>query len=74
MSNTKDALQAAITYCGTQEKLGQAIGVPRVNIAQWMIRGTVPAEWCWRIQKATDDTVTMQDLRPDCFGKRWDAA
>lgn len=60
-----NALQKAIDALGSQSALAKAIGcVPQV-VNNWLRRGSVPAEHCVAIEKATAGVVRCEDLRPD---------
>lgn len=63
-------LKNAIEICGGQTALAKAIGVQQPNIWNWLHRagGVVPAEYCLKIESATNGEVTRYDLRPDVFG------
>jgi len=64
------ALKKAIDITGSQAALGQLIGSPQSTITTWLNRDKkVPAERCLAIQEATQGKVTVNDLRPDVFGK-----
>lgn len=67
----KNGLEKAIEHCGGQTALAKCIGVRQPNIWNWLNRakGIVPAEFCLKIEKATNSSVTRYELRPDVFGE-----
>ena len=58
-----DALSRAIDIAGGQRALGEKCGVWQSAVSNWRVRGTVPAEHCPLIERATG--VTCEELRPD---------
>jgi DNA-binding transcriptional regulator YdaS (Cro superfamily) len=58
-------LRKAISLLGSQEALGKAVGLGQSAVANWLKRGTVPAEHCPLIELATAGQVTCEALRPD---------
>jgi DNA-binding transcriptional regulator YdaS (Cro superfamily) len=58
-------LSKAISILGSQGALGAAVGVGQSAVANWLKRGTVPAEYCPRIESATGGQVTCEGLCPD---------
>jgi DNA-binding transcriptional regulator YdaS (Cro superfamily) len=67
------ALDRAVRLLGSQVKTGRAIGVSPQAVSEVMRRGRrVPAEWCLKLQKATDGAVTAHALRPDLYPKETD--
>ena len=70
MTREMRALERAIKFHGTQEKLARAIGKRQTNITSWLRRdGRAPATACRAIQKSTNGEVTVFQLRPDVFGR-----
>jgi DNA-binding transcriptional regulator YdaS (Cro superfamily) len=62
------ALRKAVALLGSQTRLGRAIGVTPQAVSEVLRRGRrVPAEWCLKIQKATDSAVSASELRPDLY-------
>ena len=61
------ALEKAINYFGNQAQMAEALGVVRMTISQWKVRG-VPPHRAVDIEKATKGAVTRQELRPDICG------
>ena len=73
----KTALERAIEVVGTQTALASAVGgkVQTGHVYYWLKAGSVPAEYCPAIERATraaaaergDDSliVRCEDLRPD---------
>jgi DNA-binding transcriptional regulator YdaS (Cro superfamily) len=61
-----NGLHKAIDYFGTQAALAEAVGVVPMAVTQWLQRG-IPLERCWDIERATNGSVTKEDLRPDRF-------
>ena len=60
-----DALKHAETIIGSQTALARAVGVVPQVVNHWQRRGNVPAEYCPRIERATQGAVRCEDLRPD---------
>lgn len=62
-------LKEAIKICGSQEKLGEAIGWSQDSISIWLRekKGIVPAEAAPKIELATEGKITAHMLRPDIF-------
>lgn len=58
-----DALDRAIEIAGGQKALGAACGVWQSAVSNWKVRGSVPAEYCPLIERATG--VRCEELRPD---------
>ena len=58
-----DALDRAIAAAGGQKALGAACGVWQSAVSNWRVRGSVPAEYCPLIEKATG--IRCEELRPD---------
>jgi DNA-binding transcriptional regulator YdaS (Cro superfamily) len=71
MQNTgMAALAQAVAILGNQSKAAQAIGVSPQAVSEVMRRGRrMPAEWCLKIQQATQGAVTANALRPDLYPK-----
>lgn len=65
-----EALKKAVDIAGSQSALARAIGgkVKQAHVWNWLKAGTVPAEHCAAIERATGGKVTRADLRPDVFG------
>lgn len=59
------ALNKAQQILGSQTALAHAVGVVPQVVNNWHRRGNVPAEYCPRIEKATDGAVRCEELRPD---------
>ncbi|MFN5350064.1 MAG: transcriptional regulator [Polaromonas sp.] len=66
-----DALNRAIVIAGSQKSLADKTGVVQSAVANWLRRGSVPAEHCLAIEIATDGQVTRQQLRPNDHQKIW---
>ena len=70
------SLIKAIEMAGSQSALGRAIGEPQQQIWKWLNPpvnsrvppGQVPPDRCPAIERATDGSVTCEELRPDV---RW---
>ena len=60
-----EALDRAVTICGSQGALAAKINVRQSLIAMWKKRGRVPAEYCPAIERATAGEVRCEQLRPD---------
>lgn len=65
-----NALEKAITICGSQSELARRIGgkVRTGHIHYWL-RNRVPADRCVDIEQATGGKVSRAMLRPDVFGE-----
>lgn len=66
-----DALDKAIRIVGSQKALGEACGVWQTAVSQWRSRGSVPAEYCASIERATKGAVMRWDLRPEDWRVIW---
>jgi DNA-binding transcriptional regulator YdaS (Cro superfamily) len=62
-------LARAVEICGSQAALARRIGKKQAHIWNWL-NGTVPAEQCVPISRATNGAVTVEDLRPD-LAEHW---
>lgn len=60
-----DALTKAITLLGSQTALAKSLGGSAQTVNNWIKRGSVPAEHCPAIERATGGAVRCEDLRPD---------
>lgn len=66
--NQSSPLARAIEILGSQAQLASAIGRKQQSVNEVVRRGKrVPAEWCLKIEQATDGVVTRHDLRPDLY-------
>lgn len=63
------SLQRAISIVGSQESLGNAIGVSQGRVSQWLAGELIPVRYWPRIQHATDGQVTVLDLLDDELSK-----
>lgn len=59
------SLQRAISIAGSQEALGNAIGVSQGRVSQWLAGELIPVRYWPRIQTATKGEVTAQQLLDD---------
>lgn len=68
--NNLSPIHRAIALFGSEAKLAAAVGVkqPSINAAKRANR--VSAELAARIHKATNGTVSREELRPDLFGEQ----
>ncbi|WP_367847025.1 transcriptional regulator [Rhodoferax sp. WC2427] len=64
-------LLEAISIIGSQRELANVCGVVQSAVAGWFKRGSVPANYCWPIEKATGGKVTRRALRPDDWAQIW---
>lgn len=70
-----EALKRAITIIGSQEAVAQTVGVKQPSVSYIVTKGDrVPAEWCLKIEAATDGEVTRHELRPDLYPREDDHA
>lgn len=68
-------IEKAVSVAGGLSELGDAIGVTRPMVYQWINRiRPVAAKHCIPIEQATQGAVTRYQLRPDVFGKSPDQA
>lgn len=65
------ALTKAFEACGGISALANKLGVAHSAPSMWKSRGSVPAQHCLAIERATDGVVTRQELRPDDFWRIW---
>lgn len=63
------SLQRAISIAGSQEALGNAIGVSQGRVSQWLAGELIPVRYWPRIQAATDKQVTVHELLEDELAK-----
>jgi len=66
----ENPLQKAVDITGGQTSLAKLIKVRQSHVWNWLNRslGVVPAEYCIKIEQATNSAVTRYELRPDVFG------
>lgn len=62
-----DALKAAVGMFESQAAFARAIGRSQPTVWEALKRGTIPAEWCLAIERATDGKITRHQLRPDLY-------
>lgn len=60
-----NALERAISIFKTQTALAKEIDELPQTVSNWLRRGSVPAEHCPAIERATSGEVTCEQLRPD---------
>jgi DNA-binding transcriptional regulator YdaS (Cro superfamily) len=65
------ALKKAISIAGSQEKLGNRIGVSQQRISYWLIKKKTPAEYVLLIEENTG--VSRNELRPDLYPNTTDS-
>lgn len=71
-----EALRRAVEIFETQVALAKAIGVQQSRISE-VLNGEskgIPAEWCPKIEAATEGRVTRSELRPDLWSQNTEAA
>lgn len=71
-----EALSRAVKRFPTQVEFAKAIGVPQSRVSE-VLRGQgrgIPAEWCPKIESATDGDVRRWQLRPDLWPEQEEAA
>lgn len=61
-------LDSAVSIAGGVNALALAVGVSPSLPSMWRARGTVPADNCPAIERATSGRVSCEELRPDV---RW---
>lgn len=61
----------AARWAGNAARLADIIGVSPQALSNWRVRGSVPIEHCVAIEKATCESVTRRDLRPDDWERIW---
>jgi DNA-binding transcriptional regulator YdaS (Cro superfamily) len=61
----------AARSAGNAARLADIIGVSPQALSNWRVRGSVPIEHCVAIEKATGESVTRRDLRPDDWERIW---
>jgi DNA-binding transcriptional regulator YdaS (Cro superfamily) len=66
------ALNLAVEFFGSENKLALAIGITQQNINRAVRRGRVSPQVAMAIQKATGGYVTANELRPDIWRKARD--
>lgn len=60
-------LQQAADIVGNLNQLAKKIGKRQSTVWNWLKKGRVPADWCPKIEEATDGKVPRHVLRPDIF-------
>jgi len=73
---TLEALRRAVAIFETQQAFAKAIGVPQSRVSE-VLNGEgrgIPAEWCPKIEAATEGRVTRSELRPDLWSQSEEAA
>jgi DNA-binding transcriptional regulator YdaS (Cro superfamily) len=71
-----EALGRAVEIFKTQVAFARAIGVPQSRVSE-VLKGEgrgIPAEWCPKIEEATQGRVVRSELRPDLWPDREEAA
>jgi DNA-binding transcriptional regulator YdaS (Cro superfamily) len=66
------ALNLAVEFFGSENKLALAIGITQQNINRAVRRGRVSPQVAMAIQRATGGYVTANELRPDIWRKARD--
>lgn len=63
----KKYLLKAVKIAGSQSELARRLGVRQSTLWCWMYRNRkpFPAEYCAKLEKATDGIVKKSDVRPD---------
>lgn len=61
-------IDKAVKLAGGTSAMASALSVSPQVVANWKGRKSVPAEYCLRIEQATNGKVTRYQLRPDVFG------
>lgn len=59
-------LHKAVKLYGSAICLAKKIGVTKQRINSWMTDSLIPKEYAERIAIATDNKVTVIEIRPDC--------
>lgn len=55
-------------HLGSQVACARAVGVSPQAVSEILRRGKrVPAEWCLKLEAATQGAVSAHDLRPDLY-------
>jgi DNA-binding transcriptional regulator YdaS (Cro superfamily) len=63
-----EALRRAKELLGSEAALAEVVGVRQPSVNYILNAGKrVPAEWCIRVEDATDGKVTRHQLRPDLY-------
>lgn len=64
-------LDTAARVFGSQQRLGQYLGVTKQAVSQWKHCRTVPIKYCVPIECATGGAVSRRQLRPDDWFRIW---
>lgn len=59
-----EPLKRAISTVGSQAELARQIGVVQQVVNNWLRRGSVPAEYCPKIERVTAGAVRCEELQP----------
>lgn len=54
--------------CGGQSELARRCHVKQGHVWYWLKVGRVPPQHCRSVANATNNQITVHDLRPDIFG------
>lgn len=71
LSPVQTALDQAFKACDGISRLAAAIDVAPSTPSMWKARGSVPAEVCAAIERATGGRVTRRQLRPTDWHRIW---
>lgn len=68
MSSELKALNRAIAFAGSQQKLADLLCMKQQGISWWIKKsGRVPVDKAIKIEEKTGGVITRQELRPDIF-------
>ena len=66
IKQSQQAVEKAIEYFGTQEKLASVLGVSQSTISKWLTNlKQISFKSAYKIDELTNGKITIHDLRPD---------
>jgi len=66
-----ESIEKAAKILGSQEALGELFKLQKAAVSHWKRIGSVPVEYCARIEEATGGAVTRRELRPKDWQAIW---
>lgn len=57
-----EAIEKAVDFFGSQQKLGEAVGVTQGAVKKWLKGGGISVIYAKKIEEATNGQVTMRQV------------
>lgn len=54
-------------------RLASQLGCRQSVVSNWLLRGTVPLNWCAQVEAAASGAIRCEDIRPDVTWHRDDS-